>query len=168
LQNFQPPKRPIRSLSGCTEASLMAMWYPTSLKSSKVHFSLRWLSTAGHRHGRKISLRGFWSAGRRIDGGRAPVAKRKFSLTTTAQGHPTKLSAAVACAVSAHAVLNSAADIRLRRAYGGRVGLYSINACPRTRCLMFPAEAGSKTSIFYRIRRMAIVRNRDDDSPEAT
>src|SRR6266550_1338838 len=69
------------------------MWYPTSLKSSKVHFSLRWLSTAGHRHDRKISLRGFWSAGRRINGRRAPVAKRKFSLTTTAQNHPTKLSA---------------------------------------------------------------------------
>src|SRR4029077_8537672 len=121
LQNFQPPKRPIRNLSACTEASLLAMSYPTSLKSRKAHSCLRRLSTGGHRHGRKISLRGFWSAGRRIDGRRAPVAKRKFSLTTTAQNHPTKLSA-VACAVSAHAVLDSAADIRLRRAYGGRVG----------------------------------------------
>ena len=158
FQSFQPPKRPIRSLSGCTEASLLAMWYPTSLKSSKVHFSLRRLSTGGHRHGRKISLRGFWSAGRRIDGRRAPVAERKFSLTTTAQNHPTKLSAAAACAVSAHAVLNSAADS----------GLYSINACPRTQCLTFLAKAGSKTSIFYRIRRLATVRNKDGGSLAAT
>ena len=154
LQNFRPPKRPIRSLSGCTEASLLAMWYPTSLKSRKAHSCLRRLSTAGHRHGRKISLRAFWSAGRRIDGRRVPVAKRKSSLTTTAQDHPTKLSAAVACAVSAHAVLNSAADS----------GLYSISACPRTRCLTFLAKAGSRTSIFYRIRRLATVRNKDGGS----
>ena len=158
LQNFQPPKRPIRSLSACTEASLLAMSYPTSLKSSKVHFSLRLLSTGGHRHGRKISLRAFWSAGRRIDGRRVPVAKRKFSLTITAQDHPTKPSAAVTCAVSAHAVLNSAADS----------GLYRISACPRTRCLTFLAEAGSRISISCRIRRLATVRNRDGDSPAAT
>ena len=158
LQNFQPPKRPIKSLSGCTEASLLAMWYPTSLKSSKVHFCPRRLSTAGHRHGRKTSLRGFWSAGRRIAGRRAPAAKRKFSLTITAQPHPIKLSGAVACAVSAHAVLNSAADS----------GLYGINACPRTPCLMLLGEAGSKTSIFYRIRRLATVRNKDGGSLAAT
>src|SRR5206468_11726811 len=81
------------------------MSYPTSLKSRKAHSCLRLLSTDGHRHGRKISLRGFWSAGRRIDGRRVPVAKRKFSLTITAQPRPIKLSAVV-CAVSAHAVLN--------------------------------------------------------------
>ena len=73
------------------KALLLAMSYPTSLKSRKAHSCLRILSTAGHRHGRKTSLRGFWSVGRRIDGRRVPVAKRKFCLTTTAPHHPAKL-----------------------------------------------------------------------------
>src|SRR5450830_865995 len=120
----------------------------TSQKSSMAHFYLEQLSTAGYRHGLKISRQRLWSAGGRSNRKRARPANRRSG--------PHKC-------FPRQTAYDPLLEFRATRTPG--LFFEDGYACTGVseegrRGSALLAQADSKTSIFCRIRRLATARNR--------